>query len=165
MTSELESHSQQAKVWLETLLALMGLPASAQIQVMGDGSLLPGVWLLIDPAPLTPEQRQHLLGERGATLDSIQYLLNTRLNVNADWEEHHTFIVELDGYRLRRQQELLLLSQTVAQQVRASRQPVELADLSAAERRQVHTIFQGETDLETESQGHEPDRRLVVRLR
>jgi spoIIIJ-associated protein len=42
---------------------------------------------------------------------------------------------------------------------------VELTDLSAAERRQVHTIFQGEPDLETESQGHEPDRRLVVRLR
>jgi len=161
----MEYHSQQAKLWLESLLALMGIRTSVQIQVLGEGSILPGVWLIIDGTPLTAIQREQLLGERGRSLDAIQYLLNTQLNVNTEWDEHHTFIVELEGYRLHRQRELLLLSQSVAERVRTTGKPVELAELSAAERRQVHTIFEGEADLATESQGHEPDRRLVVRLR
>ena len=53
----------------------------------------------------------------------------------------------------------------VAQKVRASGHPIELESLSAAERRQIHTFLKEARDLETFSQGQEPDRRLVVRLR
>ena len=53
----------------------------------------------------------------------------------------------------------------VAQQVRQTGEEVEMKSLSSAERRQIHTFLKDAEDLETESRGQEPDRRLVVRRR
>lgn len=163
----MEQYIQQSKTWLEELLSLMGFDATVKVEEKKDYTNLPNIWLIIDSDPLTSEQIEILIGYKGKGLDALQYLLNaqTQINLGTETNTHSTFTVELNGYRLRRQAELLAWSQEVADKVRQTQQPVEMTELSSAERRQIHTFFQNESDLETESQGQEPNRRLVVRFR
>ncbi|MGK7914077.1 MAG: protein jag [Prochloraceae cyanobacterium] len=158
---------QRGKQWLEKLLSLMGMPAGVQMsqtegdQELGEASL----WLTIDEANLAPQKIDILIGQKGEGIDAIQYLANTLLNLGTETEEQRSFTVELNGYRVRRQAELQALVEQVAQQVRQTGEEVEMKSLSSAERRQIHTFLKDAEDLETESRGQEPDRRLVVRLR
>ncbi|MFM7577388.1 MAG: protein jag, partial [Microcystaceae cyanobacterium] len=138
----MEQYIQRAKTWLETALTLMGVTTSIAVQENYESPIMMGVWLVIDETRLSPDQIQKLLGDRGQGLDALQYLLNTQMNIGVAEDDHHTFMVELDGYRRRRQIELLSWSKEVADRVRMSRLPVEMNELSAAERRQVHTFFQ-----------------------
>lgn len=162
----MEPPIERGKQWLETLLKHMGFPTQVQI---GEGELYEvdddACWLIIDETQLTPEQVNILLGQKGEGIDAIQYLANTILNLGAVSEEQRAFTVELAGYRIKRQAELMALAKEVARQVRQTGQEVEMKSLSSAERRQIHTFLKDAEDLATESRGQEPDRRLVVRLR
>ncbi len=158
---------QRGKQWLEKLLSLMGMPAGVKTsqtegeQELGEASL----WLIIDETNITPQNIDILIGQKGEGIDAIQYLANTLLNLGTQTEEQRSFTVELNGYRVRRQAELQALVEQVAQQVRQTGEEVEMKSLSSAERRQIHTFLKDAEDLETESRGQEPDRRLAVRLR
>jgi spoIIIJ-associated protein len=161
----IEQQIQRGQEWLEDLLNLMGLPAGVKTGNIEEEAGKKACWLIIDENALTPEQTEKLIGQQGEVLDAIQYLANVALNLGVEYEEQRAFTVELQGYRVRRQAQLKDLAAKVAQQVRQTGQSVEVTSLSSAERRQVHTLLQDAEDLETESQGQEPDRRLVVRLR
>jgi spoIIIJ-associated protein len=153
---------QQGCQWLEGLMSLAGLPA----QVNADTSKLlteGSCWLTIDDGSLTPDQVDALIGADGSTLDAIQYLANTTLNLGQPDEMQTAYTIELAGYRVRRQAELQSLAEQAASYVRQTGEEYEMAALSAAERRQVHTYLKAFEDLETYSRGKEPDRRLVVR--
>lgn len=152
--------------WLEEFLRLSSLPAEVMVtQTYESNDDRPSYWLTINQTKLTPKQIEILIGPDGTVLDSIQYLANTMLNLSRDDEEQAAYTVELDGYRLRRQEELRALAAHAAQKVRETGQEYEMRSLSSAERRQVHTFLKECEDLETQSRGQEPDRRLVVRLR
>lgn len=162
----MEKQIQQGQQWLATLLKLMGVAtAVGTSQIENHEGDLPDEWLIIDPSNLTSEQIAILVGERGEAIDAIQYLTNTVLNMSKEPNSQKPFTVELNGYRVRRRAQLQELAEKVAQQVRETGKEVELKSLSSAERRQVHTFLKDSQDLETESRGQEPDRRLVVRLR
>ena len=154
---------QKGQQWLEELLKLMGIEATVKIGTPPE-NLQEESWLVIDEIQ-SPEQIQILIGEQGATIDAVQYLTSTILNLGTDSDAQRPFTVELDGYRARRQKELVNLVQKVVDQVRETGQEVEMKSLSSAERRQIHTLLKESDDLETESRGQEPERRLVVRLR
>ncbi|MGP0127972.1 MAG: Jag family protein [cyanobacterium endosymbiont of Rhopalodia musculus] len=161
---EREVHS--GKAWLETLLTLMGLTAQVKVQDKKSHSdESPESWLTIDKTQLTPQQTNILLREQGAGIDAIQYLANTLINLSVEPREQQRYTVELNGYRLKRQEELVTWAQEVVQQVRQTGREVEMSPLSSAERRQIHTLLKDVEDVETESRGQEPDRRLVVKLR
>jgi spoIIIJ-associated protein len=96
-------------------------------------------------------------------LDGIQYLANSVLNLNQPEENQQAYTVELNGYRVRREAEIRTLAETAAAEVRFSGREVELQSLSSSERRQIHTLLQEFSDLETFSRGKEPNRHLVVR--
>lgn len=157
---------QRGQQWLEELLRLSKLPAVVQAT---DEDKTPddraSYWLTINQTNLTPQQIQILIGEDGATLDAIQYLVNSILNLGQSDAEQAAYTIELNGYRRQRQEELQALANHAAQQVRETGKEFELKSLSSAERRQVHTFLKECEDLETQSRGQEPDRRLVVRLR
>lgn len=160
MDTEREQRGQQ---WLQEFLNLSGIPA----KVLNQPSPTfweDTCWLVIDDSALSNAQIAHLLGENGHVLDSIQYLANTTLNLGVATEQQGAFTVDLAGYRERRYLELKAIAENAAAQARETSKEVELKSLSAAERRQVHTILKEHTDLETYSRGQEPDRRLVVRL-
>ncbi|GET36632.1 Jag family protein [Microseira wollei] len=167
-----DSRMQRGQKWLEELLRLTKTPAQVQVEKHATLSLAEqedesepdSYWLTIDETNLTPAQIQALIGVDGSALDAIQYLANTTVNLGQTPEEQAAYTVELAGYRVRRQAELLEMAQYAAEQVRLTGREFELKSLSAAERRQVHTFLKDFTDLETYSRGKEPDRRLVVRL-
>ena len=162
----MDQNIQRGKAWLEKLLSLMGISTQVKVEEKDATEMSAGIWLIIDETPLSPEQIQTFLGENGRNIDAIQYLANTLLHLGIESEENQpTYIIELAGYRSGRQSELLSLTQEVCEKVKASGFPVEIPSLSAAERRQIHAFLQKDPDLETESQGQEPDRRLVIRLR
>jgi spoIIIJ-associated protein len=143
----------RGQVWLQNVLKLAGIAVPVTIDPQRQ-------WLVIDTQD--PQQVNALLGAQGAVLDALQYLANVNLNLHLPTDEQFPFTLELAGYRARRQQELETLVKQVAEQVRATGQEVAIPHLSAAERRQVHTLFQQYDDLETVSRGQEPERYLVV---
>lgn len=162
----MEEQIRKGQQWLERLLELMGMSAPVKVETFKDETTEKNnYWLLIDDAQLTPAQKELLIGQGGEMIDAVQYLANTLLNIGLEREDQQPFTVELDGYRMRRQAELKNLAAQVAQRVRETGIPAEMRSLSSAERRQIHNFFQAFEDLETESRGQEPDRRLVVRLR
>jgi spoIIIJ-associated protein len=160
-----DRQSERGKEWLETLLQLMGISATATIQERKTAEGEQSWWLILDETQLTPAQKEIALGQNGETLDAIQYLANSSLNISLDVSQQRAFTIELGGYRLRREQELFAWARQVADQVRQTGQEVEMTPLSSAERRQVHTFLKDAADLVTESRGQEPNRRLVVYLR
>lgn len=155
---------QRGRQWLEELLHKAGLPAAVKMEIDRVDPELESCWLTIDESNLTPEQIQILTGRDGAALDSIQYLVNTILNLGSLTVQQGAYTIELNGYRSRRQAELRQMAEYAAQQVRQTHADVEMRSLSSAERRQVHTFLRSYEDIATESRGREPDRRLVVRL-
>ncbi len=163
---------QRGQQWLERLLHIAGFPAGVKTEPPAEAlssnssqEEAASYWLTIDPTNLTPSQIDNLIGPEGATIDAIQYLANSILNLNQSRDEQSSYTIELNGYRLRRQAELRSLAEYAANIVRETGKEFEIKSLSSAERRQVHTFLQDCDDLETFSRGQEPDRRLVVRLR
>ncbi|MBF2028851.1 MAG: RNA-binding protein [Oscillatoriales cyanobacterium C42_A2020_001] len=160
MDTEREKRGQQ---WLQEFLHLSGIAANVSAE-SSPTFWEDSCWLVIDESGLTGEQIAGLTGADGHVLDAIQYLANTTLNLGLPPEQQGAFTVDLAGYRERRYQELKAIAENAAEQARDTGKEVELKSLSAAERRQVHTILKEHTDLETYSRGQEPDRRLVVRV-
>jgi spoIIIJ-associated protein len=157
---------QRGQQWLEQLLRLSRLPADVQATIPEESPEdKPSYWLTINETKLTPTQIQSLIGYQGVAIDAIQYLANSILNLAQVEDEQAFYTIELDGYRKKRLEELRTLADYAAQQVRTSGAEFELKSLSSAERRQIHNFFKDCEDLETQSRGQEPDRRLVVRLR
>ncbi len=159
-----EATIQQGKQWLEEMLKISGLPATVQVDVEHAAGWDGSCWLTIDDSGFTAEQVQLMTGAHGVVLDAIQYLTNTILNIGHVEGEQTAYTIELAGYRVKRQMELQQLAEAAVQQVRATGEEHEMAALSSAERRQVHTYLKAFPDLATYSRGKEPDRRLVVRL-
>lgn len=157
-----EQQVQRGREWLEQLLRLAEFPATVSIERNPPFSE-DSQWLRINQAELTPEKVQILLGQGGNALDAIQYLTNAILNLTQEADRPGAFTVELADYRLQRYSELQAIAQKAADEARQSGKEVELKSLSSAERRQIHTILKEQADLETNSRGQEPDRRLVVR--
>ncbi len=154
---------ERGQQWLEQLLQLAGMPVAVQAELRHN-QVETSCWLTIDPSSLTVDQVNSLIGTDGTVLDSLQYLANTILNLGQDSDNQLAYTLELDGYRLRRQQQLQDMADQAVEQVRLTGQEFEMQALSSAERRQIHTLLKEHADLETYSRGQEPDRRLVVRL-
>ena len=161
----MESQVSAGKQWLEQLLGRMGLASSVTTEgfekVSTDSN---SNWLNIDGSSLSEAQKQQLIGHKGQTIDAIQYLANTILNLKADPEDQNSFTIELDGYRVERTRELAALTQTAIDKLRETGKEVEIPGLSSAERKQIHNVVENIEDLTSESRGREPDRRLVLKF-
>jgi spoIIIJ-associated protein len=157
------NRDQRGQQWLQELLSLANIPATVTAEASPE-FWEDSCWLVISEAGLAPEQIAALTGSQGSVIDSLQYLANTVLNIGISQEEQGAFTVDLAGYREQRHTELKSIAENAAEEARETSQEIELKSLSAAERRQVHTILKEFTDLETYSRGQEPDRRLVVRV-
>ncbi|MDV2990645.1 MAG: hypothetical protein N4J56_000299 [Chroococcidiopsis sp. SAG 2025] len=164
-----EQIGQRGQQWLEQLLQLSGVSTqvTAKLQTPKTANSDPeehdSYWLTIEQTGLPPEQVQALIGAEGSVLDAIQYLANATLNLNQPQERQAAYIIELDGYRLRRQAEIQAIATSAIEQVRTTGQEVEIKSLSSAERRQIHTFLKDFPDLESFSRGKEPHRQLVIR--
>ena len=104
-----------------------------------------------------------LIGKRGQTLDSLQYLTN--LAVNRKAEEHVKIKIDTEDYRRRRKETLENLAKNVAYKVKRTKRPVSLESMNPYERRIIHSTLQGDKYVTTHSEGEEPYRHVVVTLK
>ncbi|OAT79884.1 RNA-binding cell elongation regulator Jag/EloR [Desulfotomaculum copahuensis] len=101
-----------------------------------------------------------LIGRRGETLDSLQYLLN--LFVNKNQVQRCRVLLDVEGYRRRREETLERLAWKLADKARQRGRNVVLEPMSAQERRIIHTALQNRDDIYTFSEGEEPYRKIVI---
>jgi spoIIIJ-associated protein len=106
------------------------------------------------------EEMGILIGKRGQTLDSLQYL--TSLVVNKKTEEYIRVKLDTEDYRARRTDTLSNLARNIAYRVKKTHRPVALEPMNPYERRIIHSSLQGNRFVETYSEGEEPYRHVVV---
>lgn len=104
-----------------------------------------------------------LIGKRGQTLDSLQYL--TSLVVNKNSEYYIRVKVDTEQYRERRKATLEKLARNIAAKVKRTRRPVSLEPMNPYERRIIHFALQNEKNIITRSEGEEPYRYVVISLK
>lgn len=101
-----------------------------------------------------------LIGRRGDTLDAIQYYVNLAANKNQ--EKRTRFVIDVEGYRQRREETLHTLAQRLADKAKRKGRDVVLEPMSPYERRIIHTALQNNRDVFTYSEGEEPYRKIVI---
>lgn len=101
-----------------------------------------------------------LIGKRGQTLDSLQYLVN--LVANKQSESYLRIHLDAEGYRGRRKEALEVLAHRLAKKSLRTKQEVRLEPMNAHERKIIHTALQNDSSVKTYSDGQEPNRRIVI---
>ena len=104
-----------------------------------------------------------LIGKRGQTLDSLQYLVS--LVVNKDAENYIRVKVDTENYRERRKETLENLAKNIAYKVKRTKKSVSLEPMNPYERRIIHSALQNDKYVSTHSEGEEPFRRVIVTLK
>ena len=104
-----------------------------------------------------------LIGKRGQTLDSLQYLVS--LVINKESNSYLKVKLDTENYRERRKETLENLAKNISYKVKRTKRSVSLEPMNPYERRIIHSALQGDKFVETHSEGEEPYRRVVVTLK
>ena len=147
--------SRELALQIDSVFKAMGLTVTIQIEKEEDSNVV--------NVDLKGDDMGVLIGKRGQTLDSLQYLVS--LVVNKDSEDYIRVKVDTEDYRKRRKETLENLARGIAYKVRKTRKPVILEPMNPYERRIIHSALQGNKFVETVSEGEEPYRHVVVKLK
>jgi len=101
-----------------------------------------------------------LIGRRGETLDALQYLVN--LSANKSSEKRKRILIDIEGYRRRREDTLKKLALKLADKARQRGRNVVLEPMNSMERKIIHTALQDRADIYTFSEGDEPYRKIII---
>lgn len=143
---------QDARKFLDGVFKAMELPVEITITYDKDSDCL--------DVDFAGEDMGILIGKRGQTLDSLQYL--TSLVVNKEQQDYVRVKLDTENYRSRRKDTLENLARNIAYKVKKTRKPVVLEPMNPYERRIIHSALQGNKFVETYSEGNEPYRHVVV---
>ncbi|OGO43549.1 MAG: hypothetical protein A2Z05_05245 [Chloroflexi bacterium RBG_16_60_22] len=150
---------ETAREILERLLEMMDLPATValceEFTVLDDEGNAASIGLNIEG-----EDLGILIGRRGQTMSSLQYLL--RLMLARKMETRIPIVVDVEGYKQRRCEGLRLLANRLAEQVRTRKTPFTMEPMTAFERRVVHLALADHPDVYTESTGLGEARKVVI---
>ncbi|ARI75523.1 RNA-binding cell elongation regulator Jag/EloR [Halobacillus mangrovi] len=102
-----------------------------------------------------------LIGKRGQTLNSLQYL--AQLVVNRESDQFYTVMLDAEGYRGRRKETLENLARRLAEKAVRTGREVKLEPMPSYERKIIHTALQNHKKVETDSDGNDPRRHVVIR--
>lgn len=139
--------------FLHNVLAAMGMEVTIKSHIDEEGAL---------SIEMSGENMGILIGKRGQTLDSLQYLTNRVAN---KMQSGYVRVkLDTEDYRRRRKETLENLARNIASKVRKTRRAVSLEPMNPYERRIIHSALQGEKSIATHSEGEEPYRRVVVTL-
>lgn len=155
-TEEEEDGVALAKEMLEKLLSLMKLSATVTEKQASEGE---GPTVL----DITGDDLGILIGRRGQTLLSLQHLVY--LMVSHRLKSRIPVVIDVEGYRQRRQETLTTLALRIAESVEASGQPADLEPMPANERRVVHLALQDHEAVTTESVGEGESRKVTIKKR
>ena len=150
--------TEEAKSAVEGFLAdtlkAMGMEVELTSVIEEDGSLT---------VDMKGENMGILIGKRGQTLDSLQYLANRVANKHQDG--YVRVRLDTENYRARREETLKHLAKNIAHKVKRNRRPVALEPMNPYERRIIHSALQSDPYVTTHSEGEEPYRKVVVTLK
>ena len=149
------SVEDKAKDFLKDVFAAMNLTVVVDVKYNEDESTM--------DVDLSGDEMGILIGKRGQTLDSLQYLVS--LVVNKDTENYIRVKVDTENYRKRRKETLENLAKNISYKVKRTKRPVSLEPMNPYERRIIHSALQNDRYVTTYSEGDEPFRHVVVVLK
>lgn len=148
-----EATIKTCEEFLQNVLKAMGMDVTVTSKVDEEGAL---------SIEMSGDNMGILIGKRGQTLDSLQYLTNRVANKMQDG--YVRVKLDTEDYRRRRRETLENLAKNIAHKVRKTRRPVSLEPMNPYERRIIHSVLQADRSVTTHSEGEEPYRRVVVTL-
>ena len=148
-----DSTIKACEIFLQDVLKAMGMEVKITSSIDSEGAL---------NINMEGDNMGILIGKRGQTLDSLQYLTNRIANKNQ--EEYVRVKLDTENYRQRREETLVNLAKNIAYKVKRTKKPVSLEPMNPYERRVIHSALQGDKYVSTHSEGEEPYRRVVVTL-
>ena len=143
-----------AKEFLINVLSAMNIDAEIRINEEND----------VIKIDLSGPKMGLVIGYRGETLDSLQYLVSLVINKNHN-NSYKRVVLDAENYRKKREETLIRVAQKSAYKVRKSQRPYKLEPMNPYERRIIHSALQEYTDINTQSEGEEPFRRIVISLK
>ena len=143
-----------AKEFLINVLSAMNIDAEIRINEKND----------VIKIDLSGPKMGLVIGYRGETLDSLQYLVSLVINKNHN-NSYKRVVLDAENYRKKREETLIRVAQKSAYKVRKSQRPYKLEPMNSYERRIIHSALQEYTDINTHSEGEEPFRRIVISLK
>jgi spoIIIJ-associated protein len=149
------SAEESVKEFLKSVFQAMDLTVEIVVKVNEEDKLI--------EVDLKGEDMGILIGKRGQTLDSLQYLTN--LAVNKHSENYYKVKVDTEDYRKRRKDTLENLAKNIAYKVKRTKRSVALEPMNPFERRVIHSALQNDRFVTTHSEGEEPYRHVVVTLK
>ena len=150
-----ETVEDRAKIFLNDVFAAMNMTVVIEVKYDEENR-----YMDID---LSGDDMGVLIGKRGQTLDSLQYLVS--LVVNKGEEDYIRVKVDTENYRKRRKDTLENLAKNIAYKVKRTRRPVSLEPMNPYERRIIHSALQNDKYVTTHSEGEEPFRHVVVTIK
>ncbi len=148
--TEKENPAGKAKRFLSDIFVQMGLEVKITTKEVEEYTVL----------DVSGPDLGILIGRRGDTLDALQYLVN--LVANRHLEKRIRFILDVEGYRKRREETLHRLAFRLAEKAKHKGRDVVLEPMNPHERRMIHTALQEHSDVYTYSEGEEPYRKIVI---
>ena len=140
-----------AKEFLINVLSAMNIDAEIRINEEND----------VIKIDLSGPKMGLVIGYRGETLDSLQYLVSLEINKNHN-KSYKRVVLDAENYRKKREETLIRVAQKSAYKVRKSQRPYKLEPMNPYERRIIHSALQNKDNVYTYSEGEEPFRRIVV---
>ena len=149
-----DSAPGRALAFLRELTHLMGVEVSIEVGTDAEGNVF---------ANMTGDTLGILIGRRGETLDALQYL--TSLKVNRGQEGYTRVTLDTENYRAKREEALTRLANRMANRAIKTGRKVSLEPMNPYERRILHSALQANDQVDTHSEGEEPNRHVVITLR
>lgn len=155
--AELEKEAEVGLGTVRELLGYMGIDANIQVeQATTDTRTGRSPWVI----HVTGSDLGVLIGHRGKTLAALQYV--SRLISSRDLQQRAEFIVDVEGYKARRQESLERMAQRLAKEATRRRRTVEMEPMPPNERRIIHMALRDNPSVETISQGEGTRRRVTI---
>lgn len=153
VNAEIKAHPCYAQIFelIRDVAANVGIEDLEMVDYVRDGA-----WVI----EASGENVSQLIGKRGRTLDSLQYLMNIIFNKGND--DRTKLVLDVQGYREKRYRNLIMLANRMCRKALSARKQVELEPMSTLDRRTIHLALKDRTDIETFSKGTEPMRRVVI---
>ncbi|MGL4330928.1 MAG: RNA-binding cell elongation regulator Jag/EloR [Clostridium sp.] len=148
------NYIEDGRVFLRDVLDSMGIEAEIDLKEEKD----------VLHINITGPKMGLIIGYRGETLDSLQYLISLVVNKNHDMP-YKKIVLDTENYRAKREETLKRVAQKTAYKVRKSGRPFKLEPMNPYERRVIHSVLQENELINTYSEGDEPYRRIIVELK
>ena len=149
-----ESQAGKAKAFLQEVTRLMGVEVDIQMGTDEEGNLF---------GAMTGDTLGILIGRRGETLDALQYLTSLRVNKGQD---HYTRVtLDTENYRAKREDTLIRLANRMANRAVKTGRRVAMEPMNPYERRIIHSALQANENVDTHSEGEDPNRHVVITVR